>query len=279
MPNKPPAFQFYPRDWLGSMRVAEMSLEEEGAYIRLLCYCWNNGSVPADPEACARVIGKGACKAVAIKVLVMFDQHPTESDRLIHERLEEEREKQRLWREKSAKGGKASAEGRNPTKGQPKGNQSPKGGSTTLAPLVDDCLQPKGNSSSSNKKEYVADDFSELTTFWNKSGLPKIRNLSDTRKKRLRQRMSEENFRDNWREAIDRLKNSTFCMGGGNTGWKANFNWFLNPDMIDPILEGNYDNKTKSGDGKPGNAPKCMPANKEELKNWSPTGQVEETVS
>jgi len=55
MSSKPPAFQFYPQDYLASTRVAEMTLEEEGVYIRLLCYCWSAGSIPKDPERCAKL--------------------------------------------------------------------------------------------------------------------------------------------------------------------------------------------------------------------------------
>jgi len=51
---KSPSFQFYPRDWLGSQRVQMMTLEEEGVYIRLLCFCWTHGSIPADPEMANR---------------------------------------------------------------------------------------------------------------------------------------------------------------------------------------------------------------------------------
>ena len=43
---KPPAFQFYPKDWLGSRRVSLLPIEAEGAYIRALCYCWDYGSIP-----------------------------------------------------------------------------------------------------------------------------------------------------------------------------------------------------------------------------------------
>ncbi len=58
--NKSPAFQWYPKDILSSARVQEMSLAEEGAYRRALDFCWLNGSLPADTEKLARVIGKGA---------------------------------------------------------------------------------------------------------------------------------------------------------------------------------------------------------------------------
>lgn len=40
-----PYFKFYPRDWLTSPTVMLMSLEEQGAYIRMLCLQWEHGYV------------------------------------------------------------------------------------------------------------------------------------------------------------------------------------------------------------------------------------------
>ena len=126
-----------------------MTLEEEGAYIRLIGYCWQYGSIPANPEEVSRLIGKGASTTVATTVLTMF-QPSHEVGRLIHDRLEEERIKQELWREKSIAGGKKSAEIR----------AKMKGGSTVVATVVEKCLQPNVNSSvfslqSSSSKEYI----------------------------------------------------------------------------------------------------------------------------
>jgi uncharacterized protein YdaU (DUF1376 family) len=106
---KSPAFQFYPSEYTSSQRVRLMTLEEEGAYINLLCSCWLHGSIPADPQIAARLIGKGASTTLATKVLEMFTPSG-DSGRLVHERLERERIKQADWREKSASGGKKSAE-------------------------------------------------------------------------------------------------------------------------------------------------------------------------
>lgn len=141
--NKSPAFQFYPSDWLGSQRVSLMTLEEEGAYIRLLSYCWQHGSVPADPEAVARLIGKGASTTLASRVLTMF-QPPlvpplvpplSGGNVLVHERLEEERNKQLNWKMKSSEGGKKSAELRK---------------ARVVEPPLQPPYQPNGNSSSSS---------------------------------------------------------------------------------------------------------------------------------
>jgi len=132
--TKRPAFQFYPGDWLGSQRVALLSLEEEGAYLRLLASCWQHGSIPSDPEKIARLIGKGASTTLATTLATMFQPHPYESALLVHDRLEREREKQDAWAEKSREGGRKSAEKR----------QNLKGGSTTLQPPLEGCL-PNGS--------------------------------------------------------------------------------------------------------------------------------------
>jgi len=86
-----------------------MTLEEEGAYIRLLSFCWQHGSIPSDPEKIARLIGKGASTTLATTLATMFEPG---GEGLVHRRLEEEREKQKEWRDKSAAGGKKSAESR-----------------------------------------------------------------------------------------------------------------------------------------------------------------------
>lgn len=91
---KSPAFQWYPKDILSSARVAEMSLAEEGAYRRLIDFCWLNGSIPADPIRASRVVGKGCTREITEAVLPMFTPAPNDPTRLVHDRLEEERRRQ-----------------------------------------------------------------------------------------------------------------------------------------------------------------------------------------
>ena len=165
---KSPAFQFYPTDYLASQRVQMMTLEEEGAYIRLLAYCWKHGDIPADPEQAARLIGKGASTTLATVVLAMF-QPTGNGDRLSHDRLDAERDKQAIWRAKSSQGGKISAEKR-------------KGGSTTLQPPLQGCLPNGGNqmatllssSSSSSSKEEKRDAIASKPTRFSKPTLEEV---------------------------------------------------------------------------------------------------------
>ncbi|HRJ90074.1 MAG TPA: DUF1376 domain-containing protein [Pyrinomonadaceae bacterium] len=91
---KRPSFQWYPKDYLTSVRVTCMTLAEEGAYTRLLNYCWLHGSIPNDENAVARLIGKGATVQIARVCMAMFQPSQQDPTTLIHDRLEEEREKQ-----------------------------------------------------------------------------------------------------------------------------------------------------------------------------------------
>src|ERR1019366_10120197 len=110
MSQKSPSFQWYPRDHLTSARAAQMTSCEEGAYLRAICYCWLNGHIPSDIELLRRLIGKGCSEKTAKVVANMFVPMPGDETKLIHERLEAEREKQKAWRDKSLAAGKKSAE-------------------------------------------------------------------------------------------------------------------------------------------------------------------------
>jgi len=144
-----PAFQFYAADYLADVNVQLMTLEEEGCYIRLLSFCWREGSIPSD-EALLSRLSKGASTTVVRVVAKCFNQHPEDASRLIHPRLEQEREKQRIWREKSVEGGRKSAEKR-----QQKQSKS-KGGSTNPATVVQpnplNTISSSSSSSSSSKE-------------------------------------------------------------------------------------------------------------------------------
>ncbi len=138
MATKSPAFQFYPDSWLSSLDITLMTPAEEGAYIRLLCHAWLSPDcgLPTDSNALRTLsrLGSAWSKSEAL----IKSKFREQDGRLFNDRLLEERRKQAIWREKSAKGGRNSK----PTKHEPKA----KGGYD----LVDDCLQPKANTPSSS---------------------------------------------------------------------------------------------------------------------------------
>jgi uncharacterized protein YdaU (DUF1376 family) len=107
-----PAFQFYPDDWLSSASVTLLSRSQEGDYIRLLCYCWREGSIPNDAAKLATLVGKGATEQEMAQLLNLFEIDKKDSTRLIHSRLDRERKKQKKHRKERSLSGAKGAKSR-----------------------------------------------------------------------------------------------------------------------------------------------------------------------
>lgn len=105
--SKPPAFQFYPADFL--VGTASMSNEEVGIYIRLLSYQWERGGLPSEDKP-LRALAHSR-KQVPEIVLAKFERG--DDGILRNARMEKERNKQIAFRESrkvnGSLGGKAKA--------------------------------------------------------------------------------------------------------------------------------------------------------------------------
>lgn len=101
---KAPAFQFYPRDFLTDEKVALMSNTETGIYIRLLCFCWLEGTLPLETVALARMVRmpmKQFTKLWENSVVKTCFQVDADG-RLHHGRLDKEREKQDAFKRRQS---------------------------------------------------------------------------------------------------------------------------------------------------------------------------------
>lgn len=122
--GRAPAFQFYPKDFLADERVRLMSMPERGVYITLICLCWSEGTLPADTQTLSRIAGMpvASFRKLWPAVEVCFRPSPRDASRLIHPRLERERQKQRAYRRRQADNGRKG--GRPPNSGKPTANPS-----------------------------------------------------------------------------------------------------------------------------------------------------------
>jgi uncharacterized protein YdaU (DUF1376 family) len=100
--SKAPAFQFYPKDFLTDENVRVMSLQERGAYITLICLCWTEGSLPSDANRLARLCGIPSTMFRKLWPAIAVCFREAGDDRLIHPRLEREREKQTSYRRRQS---------------------------------------------------------------------------------------------------------------------------------------------------------------------------------
>lgn len=127
-----------------------MTPAEEGAYIRLLCYCWNDPdcSIPANDGELAVLsrLNEGWLNGGSKMVRKCFEPHPTIADRLTNFRLLQERKKQDEWSKKSKEGGVKSGKQRR-KKPRRVVEGWLKGGSRVV--------EPNGNSSSSSSSSCI----------------------------------------------------------------------------------------------------------------------------
>jgi uncharacterized protein YdaU (DUF1376 family) len=104
--TKPPSFDFFPDDFIAG--TYHLTPEAVGIYVRLLCYQWNNGSIPSDENELARVAGVDADAMRTHMRTVMLKFMQDECGGLKNARLEREREHKLSVIEKS----KAAADSR-----------------------------------------------------------------------------------------------------------------------------------------------------------------------
>lgn len=104
-----PAFSFYPKDYESDEHVKLMSLEQEGAYVRLLCHSWLHGSIPSDLGSLARICRIPPAKMAKLWPGILPCWVDTERGRLLNARLEQERQKQEAFRSKQSEKGKKGA--------------------------------------------------------------------------------------------------------------------------------------------------------------------------
>lgn len=126
--ERPPSFQFYPRDFLADMQIHGIGVGLGGRYLWALCCSWmtDTPGVAAEEQWVAWM-GLTGEQWISVREKMLACFKVGSDGKLVQKRMVEEREAQRLRHERSVMGGKLSAE-RRATK------PAPLEGSTSTAP-------------------------------------------------------------------------------------------------------------------------------------------------
>jgi hypothetical protein len=71
-------------------------------------------------------------------------------------------------------------------------------------------------------------------------GFPAIRKMTNQRQRQLRARIRDSTI-DEWQQAMAAMERSAFLRGENDRGWKADFDFLLQPKSFTKLLEGAYD--------------------------------------
>lgn len=109
--RKSPAFLFYPSDFLADENVSLMTNQEIGCYIKLLCYCWREGSIPNDTSKIAKLCGETETVMAKLWLAISpcFVAQQNDGDRLVNPRLTKELNRQEMRRNERSESGRKGA--------------------------------------------------------------------------------------------------------------------------------------------------------------------------
>ncbi len=78
--------------------------------------------------------------------------------------------------------------------------------------------------------------------------LPKVKVLSDTRKRTIKLRLSQHGL-NKINQVFQLAGQSDFMNGSNKEGWTATFDWIMKTNNFIKVLEGNFDNKNSNNSG------------------------------
>jgi uncharacterized protein YdaU (DUF1376 family) len=114
MKEKAPYMPLYGREFYEDVNVLTQDLEEQGAYIRLIWVCWQEGSIPADVALLAAICNHTPVsrfkRKIWPKLCGLFESAP--NGRLIHRKIESIRSGKESFRRKCSEAGKVGNERR-----------------------------------------------------------------------------------------------------------------------------------------------------------------------
>lgn len=151
--EKAPAFQFYAADYLADERIACLSLEEQGAYVRILAFAWRAKTISSDPVVVARLIGCGCTPGIASGAMAMLQRCSSDASRCYSPMLEQRRAEQAANRAKKSKSGSLGGRAKS---GRAKSKTYPPSDATAmLQQQPSDALANSSSSSSSASLDLI----------------------------------------------------------------------------------------------------------------------------
>jgi len=101
-------------------------------------------------------------------------------------------------------------------------------------------INDSSSDSKSDLKQKVTEMWNELSAF----GIPPVKRITEgsTRNIQLNARLKQYSL-DDFRSAINEIKQSSFLKGQNKSSWIITFDWFIKPSNFQKVLEGNYNDK------------------------------------
>lgn len=108
-------------------------------------------------------------------------------------------------------------------------------------------IPPKEKPIIKTNTAHAREEADEAFELWNEmaseTNVPRVQRLHDTRRRNLRNRLSDLGGIDGWKAMLVKIRGSPMLRGENDRGWTVTFDWVLNSANLTKIMEGNYDRK------------------------------------
>lgn len=259
--NRPPAFQWYGKDWLTSKKRAVMDLEQQGAYVNLLSHCWDTDdcSLPNDDTmlaALSELRDRWSDRAAPLKAC--FVEHPKRPGHITNLRLLEEFTKLLNYRREKQAAGHVGGVKSGQSRRNVKGNHSEADLKLTLDSASSKVEAKRTSSSSSSSSSSVVKNTptplvlspEELAERFNTiPGVKLVKlhegKLPETIRKKAQVRIHAHNSLSFWHDLVELIQQSSFLTGkvpgrNGDEPFRISFDWLMGPKNFDKVLAGTY---------------------------------------
>lgn len=242
---------FYVGDYLSATN--RLTTEQHGAYFLILLDYWKNGPPPNDDVVLAQIarLTPVAWRKAKPALIGFFDvvdetlvQKRVERERVRAARITEERSKAgtagaaKRWQNGTKSNGKKIANAIDLPKANAQQNDAPSQSQGSNEPIAssNEDVSAEPTDKPLTKQEIIDAWQSRMVA----AGFPAIARMTGERERKLRARLKDSTL-DEWKRAMDAMERSAFCRGENDRGWKADFDFLLQPKYFTKLLEGAYD--------------------------------------
>lgn len=94
-------------------------------------------------------------------------------------------------------------------------------------------------------------DYEAIRSMYNEIcvSFPVCTSLSDARKKAIKARFASGHTLEDFKTMFTKAEASSFLKGKNDRNWRASFDWLLKDSNMAKVLDGNYDDRKRSGSG------------------------------
>jgi uncharacterized protein YdaU (DUF1376 family) len=245
-----PYFPLYPKDF--EAKTSHLTLEEDGAYNRLLRLCWltQGCSLPDDPSWIARRLRVDSSTYERLVAPLISEFFRRTKGRVWQPTLTEIFQETNEKHSRRVEAGKLG--GRPPKPPQQKENVQSNAKAMPKQPEPEP--EKKEREVNLSRASVETDDcIAHFNATAQRVGWSQVQKITPARKAALIHRMADCGGADAWCEAMDRAASSPLLTGQTGRGWRADFDWLCKAANFTKLMEGNYDPRNSDqGQPRPG---------------------------